>query len=121
MGLQADAFVADEGAVLFDRAFGEANGEAVDELLLQLFVRGAHFSERLHAVAGRNEAFVLRHGEQGGEGFSHLAVWVAFGEIAKDLGSDGAAAIVFVRGMENFQGGAREFVHAKQCSANSGL
>ncbi|MSV31494.1 MAG: hypothetical protein EXQ57_03145 [Bryobacterales bacterium] len=80
------------------RAFGAANGEAVDELLLQLFVRCAGFPERLHEVAGRNEAFVLRHGEQGGEGVSHLAVWVTFGEIAKDLGSDGAAAIVFVSG-----------------------
>ena len=91
-----DDVVADEGAVLFGRAFGEANGEAVDEMLLQLFVRCAGFPERLHAVAGRNEAFVLRHGEQGRDGFWHLAVWVAFGEIAKDLGSDGAAAIVFV-------------------------
>ena len=50
-----------------------------------------------------------------------FAFGVAFGKIAKDLGRDGAAAIVFVRGMEIFQGGAREFVHAKQCSANAGL
>ncbi len=87
MGLQADVFVAgvvkklaqddddvvaDEGAALFGCAFGEANGEAVDELVLRVPADDTDFPKRLHAVAGGDKPFVLRHVEQGRKGFCLL-------------------------------------------------